>query len=379
MRKFAPSLLSSRHVTSVSNLLAHWFPMPRILHPRSVGVDISDASIKWIALEAFGEKKRVIFWGEELLPEGIVIGGIVQNFPELVTALEGIRKKLGGIVSVHVALPEEIGYVFSMHVPVNSSRESALHMIEFELEARVPIPVADAVYDFDLITQHDDDSGDEIGVTVFPRKPVERYVEAFQAAGFYPLSLEIEARSIARAVSSGSDNEPIMLLVDFGQRRTGFAVLKHGIPIFTSTVGVGGVPIMKSLTEKTPEALSDASELKAKESVHTAVGDKESPAADVLLGSESALADEVVRHYQYWDTRRNERGERVTPIECVLLVGGSANLKGLPSYIAARVQASAVRPNVWRHVCSFDTYIPPIDRRKSLQYATAIGLALRGV
>ena len=136
---------------------------------------------------------------------------------------------------------------------------------------------------------------------------------------------------------------------------------------------------MKSLTEKTPEALSDASELKAKESVHTAVGDKESPASDVLLGSESALADEVVRHYQYWDTRRNERGERVTPIECVLLVGGSANLKGLPSYIAARVQASAVRPNVWRHVCSFDTYIPPIDRRKSLQYATAIGLALRGV
>src|SRR3989344_2169127 len=158
MRKFAPSLLSSRHVTSVSNLLAHWFPMPRILHPRSVGVDISDASIKWIALEAFGEKKRVIFWGEELLPEGIVIGGIVQNFPELVTALEGIRKKLGGIVSVHVALPEEIGYVFSMHVPVNSSRESALHMIEFELEARVPIPVADAVYDFDLITQHDNAS-----------------------------------------------------------------------------------------------------------------------------------------------------------------------------------------------------------------------------
>src|SRR3989344_2169130 len=116
-----------------------------------------------------------------------------------------------------------------------------------------------------------------------------------------------------------SSHSTIMLLVDFGQRRTGFAVLKHGIPIFTSTVGVGGVPIMKSLTEKTPEALSDASELKAKESVHTAVGDKESPAADVLLGSESALADEVVRHYQYWDTRRNERGERVTPIECVLL------------------------------------------------------------
>jgi len=353
--------------------------MPKILHPRSAGVDISDASIKWMALEGFREKGRIVFWGEEPLPEGIVVGGVIQNIPELVTALEGIRKKLGGIVSVHIALPEEIGYVFNMHVPVNSRRESALNMIEFELEARVPIPLEEAVYDFDLITPHDDDSGDEIGVTVFPRTSVEKYVEAFQAAGFHPLSLEIEARSIARAVSSGSDNEPITLLVDFGRKRTGFAVLKHGIPIFTSTVGVGGAPVKKSLTEKTSPTQSGADEQKNEESKHTADDDKQPLIEDTLSGSESALADEVVRHYQYWDTRRNERGERVTPIECVLLVGGSANLKGLPGYIAARVQASAVRPNVWRHVCSFDDYIPPIDRRKSLQYATALGLALRGV
>ena len=31
------------------------------------------------------------------------------------------------------------------------------------------------------------------------------------------------------------------------------------------------------------------------------------------------------------------------------------------------------------HVASFDEYIPPIDRKHSLQYATAIGLALRGL
>jgi Tfp pilus assembly PilM family ATPase len=62
----------------------------------------------------------------------------------------------------------------------------------------------------------------------------------------------------------------------------------------------------------------------------------------------------------------------------VLLVGGSANLEGLPSFIAAKVQTVVDRGNVWNNVATFDSYIPPIDFRTSMQYATAIGLALRG-
>lgn len=376
---FASAPRSSGRIMSISRLLTRWFPIPRMLYPQSAGVDISDASIKWIALDASRRANRVTFWGEEPLSEGIVAGGVVQSVQGLAAALGEVKKRLGGIVSVHVALPEENAYVFSMHIPAGSHRESILNMIEFELEARVPIPPGDAVYDFDFITQYDEEAGYEISVAVFPRKFAEKYVEAFNAAGFRVLSFEIEAHSIARVVSSTSGDEPITLLVDFGRIRTGFAVLKHGIPIFTSTVGIGGVQAASALSGKDALAPSDTDELKDEKGLRAAHRGAKTPVAEALMGTASALADEVVRHYQYWDTRRNERGERVTPVECVVLVGGSANLKGLPSYIAARVQAPVVRPNVWKHVCSFDDYIPPIDRRTSLQYATAIGLALRGV
>ena len=67
------------------------------------------------------------------------------------------------------------------------------------------------------------------------------------------------------------------------------------------------------------------------------------------------------------------------PVERVYLLGGSANLKGFPEYIAGKVHAQTERPDVWRNAFSFDDYIPPIDYRTSLQYATAIGLALRSV
>lgn len=378
MHSHASSSDISKRGGTLSRLLDHWFPVPQILYPRSAGVDISDSSIKWLQLGTIGGKKEpVLSWGEEPLAEGIVVNGVVQDIPALATALQKVKKKLRGISSVHAALPEEAAYIFGMHVPGNSTRQSILSTIEFELPARVPIPPTEAVYDFDTIVKHED-GGEEIGVVVFPREFAERYAAAFRAADIHLLSLEVEARSIARAVSSDSSEEPITLLVDFGRARTGFAVLKRGVPIFTSTVAVGGATMTNMLVEKMSLSPGDAESFKNEKGLLTTAGEK-SPTAEALLGTVSALADEVVRHYHYWDTRRNEHGERVTPIESVLLVGGSANLKGLTDYIAARVQAPVRKPNVWRHICSFDEYIPPIDGRTSLQYATAVGLALRGM
>lgn len=361
----------------MSRTLALWFPTPSVLMPRAAGIDISDASIKWLVLAPLKDGYRVQSFGDLPLPGDAVVGGVIQNIEALAEVLREVKNRLGGITLAHAALPEEAAYVFEMHVPEKTSHEQVLRMIEFEFEGRVPIPPSAAVYDFDVILAHDDGQGEEIGVVVFPRDLAEDYVAAFDAAGITLLSLEIEARSIARAVSSCLPDEPITLLVDFGRARTGFAVLKRGIPIFTSTVEVGGDVVTRTLMEKLSLSAEDAEKFRNEEGLR-AGGDAKSKGTEAIVGTASALADEVARHYHYWDTRRNERGERMTPVGKVVLVGGSANLKGLTDYIAARVQAPTEVADVWRHVASFDTYIPPIDRRRSLQYATAAGLALRG-
>ncbi len=360
------------------NMLARWFPIPKMLLPLTVGVDISGTAIKWIVLSGEANERRVLSFGQESISEGIIVNGIVQDVSALAQVLGEMKKKLGGIEFAHAALPEEAAYVFSMHIPENSSRKQALSMIEFELEDRVPIAPADALYDFDVIMKNNDGVGVEIGVVVFPRDLAESYAEVFQLAKMRLCSLEVGANSIARAVSKGSLGDPVTLLVDFGRFRTSFAILKRGKPIFTSTVAIGGETIDKAIMQKLSLSREDITTFK-NEQGFLAKGGKVAPGVEALSGTVAALADEVVRHYQYWDTRRNERGERVTPVERVFIVGGGANLRGLTDYIAARVQAECTRPNVWQNVCSFDDYIPPIDRRESLQYATAIGLALRGI
>ena len=64
------------------------------------------------------------------------------------------------------------------------------------------------------------------------------------------LSLEVEASSIGRAISTGNPDEPVALVVDFGRARSGFAVLKRGIPIFTSTVEIGGDAITHAVEKE---------------------------------------------------------------------------------------------------------------------------------
>ncbi len=354
---------------------ARWFPVPMAMLPLAAGIDISDASIRWLALEETAAGTRVKSWGEELLESGIVTRGIVRDQSRLSEALARVKTKLGGIECAHASLPEEAAYVFGMRVPDVSDRDQVMNMIGFELEARVPIPPAAAIYDFDLMHSHDE-SGVEIGVVVFARDVVDTYASAFAASGMQLLSLELEASSMARAISGAG--EPVELLVDFGRERSGFAIVKSGIPLFTSTVNVGCDAMTRiimetvSLSAEEAQAFNDEHGLVAEEG-------KKVPGLEAVAGVASALADEVVRHYRYWDTRRNERGERVTPVERIMLVGGGANLRGLDEYLAARAHAPVVRPNVWRNVCRFEEYIPPIDRRTSLQYATVIGLALRGV
>ncbi len=362
---------------SFSRRLARWFPMPALLMPRAAGVDISDSSIKWLSLVPSEHGLRVQTQGDIPLESGIVINGVIHNVAALAEVLKGVRKELKGVTCAHAALPEEAAYVFSMQVPGGTSREQVLGMIEFEFEGRVPIPPSAAVFDYSTISV-DESGSEEISVVVFPRDIAQAYVDAFSSAGITLLSLEVEARSIARAVSSSEPDEPIVLLVDFGRARTGFAVVKRGVPIFTSTVEVGGDLIDRMLIGKLAMSHEDAEKFKNDEGL-LASRKERAQQLDAVSGAAAALADEVARHYHYWDTRRNERGERMTPVGRVVLVGGNANLRGLPDYIAGRVQAKALRGNVWRHVTDFEDYVPPIDKHYSLQFATAIGLALRGL
>ena len=234
------------------------------------------------------------------------------------------------------------------------------------------------MYDYDVIGELPNHNGTEIGVSVFPIEVAESYLDALHRGGFFVLSLEIEARSVARAVTPKRSPDAIALLADFGRARTGFALIKSGVPIFTTTVAVGGDALTRVIMQELSMNEADAEVYKNEEGI-IAKGPEKTKALSAMQATVNSLADEIARHFHYWDTRRGEEGNHLSHVEKVTLVGGNANIKGLTDFIAASVHAETHRGNVWENVCSFDEYIPPMAVHQSLEYATAIGLALRGV
>src|SRR3569832_1629239 len=163
--------------SSLLHSLARAFPTPKLLMPRAAGIDISDASIKWLILEPAGDWFRIATYGELPLQAGIVVSGVIRDVDALGKSLQEVRGHLGGIKAAHAALPEEAAYVFGMQVPYPTPRDQILKMIEFEFEDRVPIPPAAAVFDFSEILPRES-GGEEISVVVFPKEVATAYADA---------------------------------------------------------------------------------------------------------------------------------------------------------------------------------------------------------
>lgn len=358
------------------SFFVRWFPTPSFLVPRAIGVDISDTSVKWMGFRRADKGGyELTTYGSLPIPEGTIVGGLIRDVPGLAAILTNVRAQ-SGVSNAHAALPEEEAYVFSTHVPDGTSRDQIRRLIEFEFEGRVPIAPAAAVFDFDTIAEGTPE-GTQIGVAVFPREQAAQYAQAFALAGFSLLSLEIEARSIGRVIHTDPLDDTVSLLVDFGKGRTGFAVLKRGIPIFTSTVEFGNEAATAVLREQYHLSDHDIETIRNEEGLF-ASGAHE-PMREEFEKVAAGLADEILKHFRFWDTRRDEQGARVTPVGRVVLVGGSANMKGLVDLVASKVQSQVERADVWRTILAPENSIPPIDKRTSLQYATAAGLALRSL
>src|SRR3989338_4161735 len=123
---------SPSYIQKISHTMDRWFPTPRFLLPFAAGIDISDASIKWMSLKESAKGFEIAAFGDKPLPSGVVVDGAIQDVEQLGTALASIKTELGGATAAHAALPEEAAYVFSMHVPAGSSRDQISQMVEFE-------------------------------------------------------------------------------------------------------------------------------------------------------------------------------------------------------------------------------------------------------
>jgi Tfp pilus assembly PilM family ATPase len=95
----------------------------------------------------------------------------------------------------------------------------------------------------------------------------------------------------------------------------------------------------------------------------------------------SVLRDEVLRHLLYWKEHSAhiaEKGKKQSgAVDRVVLCGGNANIAGIAEYMSASLKMPVTRGDAWQNVTFENGYVPAISERESVEYGTAIGLALR--
>ena len=358
----------------MKRLYNHYFPTPSYLAMNSCAVNISDQSIKYGELINTSYGPRLGKYGKEKIPEGIVVNGKIEKEEEMIRLLKKIKDK-ENLRFIRVSLPEEQMYLFTVSVPKTSagtSNENLRDMILLQIEEYIPLKAPDAVFDYDVISE--DNQNILIEVVAIANATIESYLSVFGRAGLVPLSFEIESQAIARAVIPSGETKPVMI-VDFGDTRTGVSISRNGRVYLTTTLAIGGIDLTNMIAKSFSLSFEEAEKMKQDYGLNE--GSKAQNIFTAILNGISVLRDELDKQATYWETH-NTNNSKHEKLNRIILCGGDANLAGLSDYLELSMKTKVENANVWVNILDTEDAIPEMSFEESLSYATVLGLLLGG-
>lgn len=345
-----------------------------------LGLDISGRTIKYIKLS---ENKGIEFdfFGTLDVPEHFIEGGEIKDEAGLIKILSAWREKEKKQLKsyfVAASLPEEKSFLRLIQLP-NVKQEDIENAIRWEIEANIPLPPEDIVYDYEVIPSPEKTQEHfDVVIVAFPKSIVNSYLKVLHGAGFKPYALELESQAIVRTTIPNFQDNKARIIVDLGRERVSFILFSGKAIVFTVTINIGGVTFEQNIAKELKVSPEKSIELK-----HTVGLDKKELGGAVfsaLVPVVSVIADELTKTVQYFQSRPQHAHGANNVIEEVLLTGGNAGLRGLDTYLASTLKIPVNRADVFTTIRErLASPIIPIPQDQSLILATALGLALRGI
>ena len=355
---------------TMKKLYNYYFPTPSYLAMNSFAIDISDQSIKYGELRSTQIGLRLGHFGKEKIPAGVVVSGKIEDQERLTTILRNLKEK-EKLNFVRVSLPEEQMYLFTLSLPKVKEKELR-DIILLQIEEHIPLKAVDTIFEYDIISSSD--TKILVEVSAIASRTINDYLSSFKKAGLTVLSFELEAQAIARAVIPMEDQDPVMI-VDFGDTRTGVSIVHDGKVFFTTTLDMGGINLTNMIAKNFSLSFEKAEEMKRSYGL-----DGISNIEDIfpiILNGISVLRDELNKQYQYWKSHDN-CGISHDQISRIILCGGDSNLTGLSDYLEASMKIKVDHANAWINISDMNISVPKMSFEESLGYVTVLGLALGG-
>lgn len=341
------------------------------------GLDLSDLSLKIVKLKDHGSIQSVESYVSVPMPPGCVSDGEIRKKDYVVSAIKkaiaisGPKKIRSN--KVICSLPETKAFLRIISIP--QMDESEMHeAIKWEMEANIPLPLEQVYYDWQVMPKDLLPEKNKLNLIVvaIAKIAVDQVVETLETAGLEPVGLEIESISQARSLLPEKNNDLTALIVDIGDRRTSFSINKGGFPCFTSSIPLCG----QSLTDVISKGMGVSFEEAEKIKYSYGIGNdfKNDSLFRITRSVLENFVQEIERSIDFYLTglKYSESMDKI------ILCGGGANTKGILPYLSKKLGREIELGNPWTNI-NLGKKLPSIGKNQSVQYSTAIGLALKGL
>ncbi len=345
---------------------------PKYLSMQAAGIDVCNECVRYIEFGGAGEKTFIKNFGEIPLAPNTFKDGDIIDADALSKALAEAKKKISSDF-VKLSIPDEKTYLFDTWIPLvkgSDVRES----IEFNLEENVPLKRDEVFFEYDVIEKEERDGikGIFVSVSVIPKKNIQDFTDVCVRAGLAVESFEMESRVTAHAVVQNGDSKTF-LVVDIKEGSTLLSLVVSGIVRFTSTVALGDAAIKENISTINPSVPAG----KIPDSFLNANADIESKLSYSLVNVFSVIVDEMKKFDDYLLSKSEEKSTHLPKmIDEIILSGRSAALPSFAAHIRQNMNAKVVLANVWSNSFDINEKIPRIAFNDSLDFASAIGLAI---
>ncbi len=375
---------------------------------RFVGLDIGTHAVRAAEVRIGRDGvPTLVRFGQVALPPGVVEAGEVADPGIVGDAIKRLWKQAKfSTKKVALGVANQRVVVRPAEMPAMDDDELRT-AIEFQADELIPLPLADAVLDHQVLETFVSEDGQEmvrVLVVAAQRDMVNSLLAAVRSAGLKPTNIDIVPFALVRGAAtlthleelsgaaesdeeSGDDSSPFALerdgqpdargeaIVCIGAGVTTVVVHEYGIPRFIRIITQGGMAITEAIRDDLNISLDEAEGLKRQ----VVAGDTESEESQAAFRAMSArlgsLLDEIQGSLEY-HVAQSESG----PLERLILTGGGSRIPGMSDRLQALLGVEVRRADALATMRVGKTGLTPEQLEDAQDLLPVpIGLALSGL
>jgi type IV pilus assembly protein PilM len=349
---------------------------PFFRHSSRIGVDIGATAVRAAQLKL--DPPTLVRVAQVRLPQGAVENGEVRD-PEAVGG--GLQElwQLGKFKGrqVHLGIGNQRVVVREVTLPWLPDKELR-SSLPFQVQEYVPIPVDEAVLDYHLLEEVEQDGRRMVRLLLVAasKAMILSLVQAVEVAKLQPVGVDVVPFAIVRSVGDvdgmgleeGAGDEAV---VNVGSDVTSIVVHTKGAPRFVRMLPSAGREINEAITRALPVSAEEAEQLKRGEAVGS--DDVRTQADAIVRNRMGAFIDEVRSSLDFYTAQ--SPGAR---IERVVMTGGGSVLPGLLEQLGAQMPCDVVHGSPFRRVAPAADLVPEAMKAAEPLLSVAVGLAIPG-